>query len=66
MMGGSGYRYSPLTCAGPSSAGQTIAVTLGDMGMTPHDGRHRTPGRPHDAGRDASHHGRWPCHAGGF
>ncbi len=33
-MGGSGYRYSPLTCAGPSSAGQTIAVTLGDMGMT--------------------------------
>ena len=33
--GGAGYQYSSLTCAAQSSpSGQTIAVLLGDMGMT--------------------------------
>jgi len=36
MMGaGSGYHYSRLTCSAPTSLpGQTVNVTLGDMGMT--------------------------------
>jgi uncharacterized cupredoxin-like copper-binding protein len=32
---GSGYHYSRLTCSAPTSLpGQTVNVTLGDMGMT--------------------------------
>jgi uncharacterized cupredoxin-like copper-binding protein len=35
MGGGSGYHYSSLTCTPPSSPPEhTIAVNLGDMGMT--------------------------------
>ncbi len=35
MMGASGYAYSRLTCAAPTSLpGSTVTVTLGDMGMT--------------------------------
>ena len=35
MMGASGYAYSRLTCAAPTSLpGSTVNVTLGDMGMT--------------------------------
>jgi len=35
MGGGSGYHYSRLTCSAPSPlAGQTVTVTLADMGMT--------------------------------
>ena len=35
MMGGdTAYHYSPLTCAAPALPGATVAVLLGDMGMT--------------------------------
>ena len=45
MGGGSGYRYSAVTCSAPSPLpGRTVPVTLADMGMTQMMGGTAPPG----------------------